>query len=81
MTVLYNKVEICGVNTANLKVLSENEKIRLLKRMHEGRSESAGRAGKRQSTTGFERYSALYTARGKSGRPVSGGMYWPDQIH
>ena len=32
MTVLYNKVEICGVNTANLKVLSENEKIRLLKR-------------------------------------------------
>ena len=36
MTVLYNKVEICGVNTANLKVLSENEKIRLLKRMHEG---------------------------------------------
>ena len=36
MTVLYNKVEICGVNTANLKVLSENEKIRLLKRMREG---------------------------------------------
>lgn len=36
MTVLYNKVEICGVNTANLKVLSENEKIRLLKRMQEG---------------------------------------------
>ena len=36
MTVLYNKVEICGANTANLKVLSENEKIRLLKRMHEG---------------------------------------------
>ena len=33
---MYNKVEICGVNTANLKVLSENEKIRLLKRMHEG---------------------------------------------
>ncbi len=26
MTVLYNKVEICGVNTANLKVLSESEK-------------------------------------------------------
>lgn len=36
MTVLYNKVEICGVNTANLKVLSESEKIRLLKRMQEG---------------------------------------------
>ena len=33
---MYNKVEICGVNTATLKVLSEAEKIRLLKRMHEG---------------------------------------------
>ena len=33
---MYNKVEICGVNTATLKVLSEAEKIRLLKQMHEG---------------------------------------------
>ena len=33
---MYNKVEICGVNTANLKVLTESEKMRLLKRMHEG---------------------------------------------
>ena len=29
-------LEICGVNTATLKVLSEAEKIRLLKRMQEG---------------------------------------------
>lgn len=28
---MYNKVEICGVNTATLKVLSESEKMRLLK--------------------------------------------------
>ena len=33
---VYNKVEICGVNTATLKVLPEAEKIRLLKQMHEG---------------------------------------------
>lgn len=33
---MYNKVEICGVNTANLKVLTENEKLQLLKRMHAG---------------------------------------------
>ena len=32
----YNKVEICGVNTAKLKVLKESEKIELLKKMHEG---------------------------------------------
>ena len=33
---MYNKVEICGVNTASLKVLSEKEKMELLRRMHEG---------------------------------------------
>lgn len=32
----YNKVEICGVNTAKLKVLSENEKMELLKKAHAG---------------------------------------------
>lgn len=33
---LYSKVEICGVNTAKLKVLKEKEKIELLKRIREG---------------------------------------------
>lgn len=32
----YNKVEICGVNTAKLQVLKEAEKIELLKKMHAG---------------------------------------------
>ena len=32
----YNKVEICGVNTAKLKVLTEAEKQVLLKKMHQG---------------------------------------------
>ena len=32
----YNKVEICGVNTAKLKVLTESEKIELLKIMRNG---------------------------------------------
>lgn len=32
----YNKVEICGVNTANLKLLSEEEKISLLKKSQAG---------------------------------------------
>lgn len=32
----YNKVEICGVNTADLKVLKEEEKRRLLKIINEG---------------------------------------------
>ena len=33
---MYNKVEICGDNTANLKVLSESEKMRLLREMRAG---------------------------------------------
>ena len=32
----YNKVEICGINTNQLKVLKENEKIELLKKAHGG---------------------------------------------
>lgn len=33
---MYNKVEICGINTSTLKVLTEKEKIELLKKMHNG---------------------------------------------
>ena len=33
---MYNKVEICGVNTSTLKVLSEKEKTRLLKLTKQG---------------------------------------------
>ena len=32
----FNKVDICGVNTAKLKVLTESEKMALLKRCKEG---------------------------------------------
>ena len=32
----YNKVEICGINTSQLKVLKENEKMELLKKAHNG---------------------------------------------
>lgn len=32
----FNKVEICGVNTAKLKVLKESEKMELLHRIKQG---------------------------------------------
>lgn len=32
----YNKVEICGVNTSKLKVLTEEEKVKLLKTIKNG---------------------------------------------
>jgi RNA polymerase sporulation-specific sigma factor len=34
--VQYNKVEICGVNTSKLKVLTEEEKMKLLRRTRDG---------------------------------------------
>lgn len=37
---MYNKVEICGVNTGTLKVLSEAEKMQLIKELQEGRREA-----------------------------------------
>ncbi len=33
---MYNKVEICGVNTSTLRVLTEQEKMALLRRMRDG---------------------------------------------
>ena len=36
----YNKVEICGVNTSKIKVLSEKEKVKLLKEAQAGNSNS-----------------------------------------
>ncbi len=37
----YNRVEICGVNTAKLKVLKEAEKVELLKRIRENDDKKA----------------------------------------
>ena len=36
----YNKVEICGVNTAKLPVLKESEKIELIKKAQQGDQEA-----------------------------------------
>ena len=43
----YNKVEICGVNTSHLKVLSEEEKRSLLAVVKHGDKESASDARKK----------------------------------
>ena len=41
MTALhFNKVEICGIDTSKLKVLSEDEKMKLLKESHSGNADS-----------------------------------------
>ena len=43
MVVLYNKVEICGVNTAKLKTLKNEEMTQLLRRSREGDQEARDR--------------------------------------
>ena len=40
---MLNKVEICGINTSTLEVLSENEKMRLLKEMRQGNTAARDR--------------------------------------
>ena len=42
----YSKVEICGVNTAKLKILTEDEKTELLKVMHSGNEQERQKARK-----------------------------------
>ncbi len=52
----YGKVEICGVNTANLKVLSEKEKRELLLIMKNG-NEAEKRAARDKMVQGNLRFS------------------------
>ena len=67
---MYNKVELCGVNTAELPVLSEQEKRQLLTRAR------AGDQSARQSMIEGN----LRLVR-KPGRPVSSGLHRAHQGH
>ena len=50
-----NKVEICGVNTAKLPVLSNEEKNELLKKIKKRRPNSKRRIYKWKFKAGFKR--------------------------
>ena len=45
----FNKVEICGINTNDLKVLKESEKIELLRKAHSGDKQGPCTATKPES--------------------------------
>lgn len=77
---MYNKVELCGVDTAQLPVLSEAEKRQLLTRAR------AGDAAARQAMIEGNLRLVLsvvqrFAQRGESGRPVSGGVHRAHQGH
>ena len=75
----YNKVEICGVNTSKLKVLTEKEKVELLKKVKEGDKkarEELINGNLRLVLSVIQRF----TTAGKIlDECVSGWLYWPDE--
>ena len=77
----YGKVDICGINTAKLPVLTESEKVELLRRAKAG-----DKAARETMINGNLRLVLSvvqkFASRGeKSGRPFSGGMHRAYQSH
>ena len=62
---MINKVEIAGVNTANLPVLSNEEKEELLKKIKDGDLEAREKFIARKFKIGIKRYSAFLRKRRK----------------
>lgn len=62
---MINKVEIAGVNTANLPVLSNEEKVELLKRIKKGDLEAREKFIARKFKISFICYTEIYTAEAK----------------
>jgi len=75
--VQYGKVEICGINTSELKVLGEKEKMDLLRKAQAGdkQARDALICGNLRLVL-----SVLRTGR-EYGRSVPGGGHWTDQSH
>ena len=68
-----SKVEICGVNTALLPVLNEEQKTQLLLAAKAGNSEARA-----QMIQGNLRLVLSVGPRRKPGRPVPGWVHWAD---
>ena len=71
------KVEICGVNTAKLPLLSNEEKEELFQRILDGQ----GAVHQREPAPGTQRNPALFKQPGKHRRPVPDWMHRPNQGH
>ena len=55
-----NKVEICGVNTSRLPVLTNEEKELLFEKIKKGRQRSPGTVHQRKSQTGVKRDQEIF---------------------
>ena len=56
---ILNKVEICGVNTSRLPLLTAEEKNTLFERIKKGDKEDPGTVHQRKSQTGLKRHQAF----------------------
>ena len=63
---MINKVEIAGVNTANLPVLSNEEKEELLKKIKDGDLEAREKFIARKSKVGIISYTKIYSVEEKT---------------
>ncbi len=76
----YGKVEICGINTSELKVLGEKEKMDLLRKAQAGDKQARDAlicGNLRLVLSVIQRFSG----RGEYGRFVPGWGHWTDQSH
>ena len=75
------KVEICGVNTAKLPLLSNEEKEELFQRILDGDMEAREQYIKGNLRLVAQRNPALFKQPGKHRRPVPDWMHRPNQGH
>lgn len=62
----YSKVEISGVNTRDLKALSEDKKMELLAKVKQGDKKGEGRAYSGKPSPCFKRDSEIHVKRDTS---------------
>lgn len=76
-----NKVEICGVNTARLPLLKNEEKEALFERIKEGDSEAPGALYQRKFTAGLKCNSPFRQQQRERRRPLSDRLHRPYEGH
>jgi len=72
---LIKKVEICGVNTSKLPVLSNEEKNELFKRIKNGDESAREEFINRQFKISLKCYTKIWRKRRKLRRPISSRVY------
>lgn len=78
---MQGKVEICGINTAKLEVLKNDEMTELLRRTKQGDMDARERLIRGNLRLVLSVLQRFTSRGGEHGRPVPGGVHRPDQGH